>query len=71
MTLGAAISNAQTTSKQLPSTGDSASVQQIESIIKQYAESVDTLDLDLARRLWSNQSEVSFIHPRGTEYGLK
>jgi ketosteroid isomerase-like protein len=52
------------------STGDAASIQQIEALIGQYAQSVNTLDLDLARKIWSSAPEASFIHPRGTEYGL-
>jgi ketosteroid isomerase-like protein len=52
------------------STGDAASIQQIEALIGQYAQSVNKLDLDLARRVWSSAPEVSFIYPRGTEYGL-
>jgi len=53
-----------------PSTGDSASIQLIESVITEYVKSVDNLDTSLARKVWSATNEVTFIHPRGTERGL-
>ena len=39
-------------------------------MIADYAKSVNDLDMDLARRVWSTRSEVTFIRPRGTERGL-
>jgi len=53
----------------IPSTGDAASVQQIQALIEEYKRAVDNLDVDLARKIWSAGQEVSFIHPRGTERG--
>lgn len=53
------------------STGDSGNVGRIELLIRDYATSVDNLDLNLARKVWSTRSEVTFIHPRGTERGLE
>ncbi len=43
--------------------------EQILALIGQYAESVNALDLDLARSLWLDAPDVSFIHPRGHETG--
>jgi ketosteroid isomerase-like protein len=53
------------------STGDAASIRQIQALIGNYVRSVDDLDINLARNVWSNASEVTFIHPRGTERGLE
>lgn len=52
------------------STGDGASIEQIEALVGDYTKSVNMLDMNLARKVWSNRSEVTFIHPRGTERGL-
>lgn len=66
------ICSAQTSSsRRVLSTRDSAEAQKLELLIKQYAESVNNLDLALARKVWSSAPEVTFIHPRGTEYGLE
>jgi ketosteroid isomerase-like protein len=43
---------------------------QLRQLLKKYAESVDTLDLNLASEIWSHDAAVSFIHPRGTEIGF-
>lgn len=43
---------------------------QIRSVIIEYVRSIDNLDLNVARKVWSAASEVSFVHPRGTERGL-
>jgi ketosteroid isomerase-like protein len=50
---------------------DAIALQQLRNLISDYAKSVDTVDLPLARKVWSQQSEVTFIHPRGTERGLE
>jgi ketosteroid isomerase-like protein len=47
-----------------------ASARQIQSLVKDYARSVDTLDPALVRRIWSARPEATFIYPRGTEHGL-
>ena len=52
------------------SAGNATSIQELRNIIGEYAKSVDTLDLGLARKVWSSAPEVTFIHPRGTERGL-
>ena len=44
--------------------------QEIERIIAKYARSVDAADTDLAAQIWSQSPDVSFIHPRGREYGF-
>ena len=46
-----------------------AAVTEIKSIIDRYAKSIDSADTDLASRIWSNDDDVSFIHPRGHECG--
>ena len=48
----------------------SSDEEQIQQLLADYAKSVDTLDLDLAERIWSHAPETSFIHPRGTELGF-
>jgi ketosteroid isomerase-like protein len=42
----------------------------LQLLLKNYANSVDTLDLQLAGQVWSHAPEVVFIHPRGTEVGF-
>ena len=42
----------------------------IDALLKKYVQSVNTLDLDLAKSIWDNEGEVSFIHPRGNERSL-
>jgi len=61
----------QTHSQPAVSTGDPAGISQIQSLINDYVKSVDSLDLKLARNVWSEQNEVTFIHPRGTERGME
>ena len=68
---GRAVSCGQATPETVVSTGDPAAIQQIQQVIKDYVQSVDNLDLDLARKLWSGETGVTFIHPRGTEHGLE
>jgi hypothetical protein len=38
-------------------------------LLRRYEKSIDDADTVLAAKLWAKTSEVSFIHPRGTEYG--
>jgi hypothetical protein len=38
-------------------------------LLRQYEKSIDDADTVLAAKLWAKTSEVSFIHPRGSEYG--
>lgn len=45
-------------------------VKLLHELLANYAKSIDTLDLQLADRIWSHAPEVSFIHPRGTEKGF-
>ena len=49
---------------------DNSAIPQIRSVIIEYVRSIDNLDLNLARKVWSAAGEVSFIHPGGTEHGL-
>jgi ketosteroid isomerase-like protein len=53
-----------------PDTGPAADVAAIHQLIGQYAQAVDTVDLDLLSRIWSHSPEVSFIYPLGEEHGL-
>lgn len=39
------------------------------SLVAVYAQAVDQADTVLASKLWSPTAEISFIHPKGTEYG--
>jgi hypothetical protein len=39
------------------------------SLVTQYTQSVDQADTILASKIWSPTTEISFINPRGTEYG--
>jgi len=38
--------------------------------IAKYAQSIDTLDLDLAAQVWSDSPDASFIHPLGHDHGF-
>jgi len=64
-----AAANSQTNST--PSTGVPATIQELQNVIDDYAKSVNSLDLTLARKVWSTAPEVTFIHPGGTERGLQ
>ncbi len=44
-------------------------VKEINGIIQNYAKSVDNIDIPLAEQFWQTDNRVSFIHPRGNEYG--
>jgi hypothetical protein len=68
--LSAQFCTAQANSGPTTSTVDRANIQQIEALVADYAKSVNMLDTNLARKVWSSRSEVTFIHPRGTERGL-
>jgi len=48
-----------------------AEIAEIKGIISKYAQAVndDNVDTNLASRIWSNEADVSFIHPRGHEHG--
>jgi uncharacterized protein (TIGR02246 family) len=46
-----------------------ASAKAIRDLIATYATAVDRADAKLARQLFSNGPEVTFIHPRGEEHG--
>jgi ketosteroid isomerase-like protein len=50
--------------------GAPADIAEIQSLLAQYAQAVDTAEVELVRQIWSNLPEVSFIHPRGHEHGL-
>lgn len=43
--------------------------QKIEELLAKYAKSIDEASTTLAAEVWSQSSEVSFIHPRGNEHG--
>jgi hypothetical protein len=40
-----------------------------DSLVNVYVHSIDQADTILALKIWSPTSEISFINPRGTEYG--
>src|SRR5262249_13665459 len=54
-----------------PGRGQNADEQAIRQLISTYAHSIDMADTAIADQIWSNSPEVSFIHPRGEEHGLK
>ena len=39
------------------------------NLVTQYAQSINQADTVLASKFWSHTHEVSFINPRGNEYG--
>ena len=39
------------------------------SLVSLYTQSIDQADTILASKIWSPTAEISFINPRGTEYG--
>jgi hypothetical protein len=41
------------------------------SLVSQYAQSIDQADTVLALKIWAPTAEISFINPGGTEYGWK
>ncbi len=43
--------------------------QKIKELLAKYAKSIDEASTTLAAEVWSQSSEVSFIHPRGNEHG--
>ena len=42
---------------------------QLQLLLRQYAEAVNNLDLELAKEIWSQEKDISFIHPRGHQRG--
>lgn len=38
-------------------------------LFDQYITSINEVDIDLARRIWSQTEQISFIHPRGHQRG--
>jgi ketosteroid isomerase-like protein len=53
-----------------PTSGADADVQDIQRLIAAYAESIDRADTALARQIWSDAPEASFIHRLGEEHGF-
>jgi ketosteroid isomerase-like protein len=53
-----------------PAAGRGQDVQDIQRLIAAYAESIDRADSALAKQVWSDAPEVSFIHPLGEERGF-
>ncbi|MEY3052187.1 MAG: hypothetical protein RLY31_1972 [Bacteroidota bacterium] len=41
----------------------------LSAFVERYAASIDAADTAMARRLWADSPDISFIHPRGTAYG--
>lgn len=42
---------------------------QLNALLDQYVHSIDVADSTLGKAFWSSKSEISFINPRGNEYG--
>jgi len=41
----------------------------LDTLLDRYAQSIGAADSLLAKKFWSQDTEVSFIHPMGNEYG--
>ena len=52
-----------------PQTTPSVDVAAIRSVVDMYIASVDAADPVLARRVWAERDDISFIHPLGHEEG--
>ena len=52
-----------------PQAGSEAESEKIRTIIKKYEKSIADADTTLASQIWSQTTDVSFIHPRGHEHG--
>jgi ketosteroid isomerase-like protein len=42
-----------------------------QSLLKDYEQSINSADTTLAKKIWAQSAEVSFINPQGTAYGWK
>lgn len=42
-------------------------MERIENLLRDYVQSVNTCNLDLAREIWDREGSISFIHPNGYE----
>lgn len=45
-------------------------MERIDNLLKDYVESINTCNLDLARKIWDKEGSISLIHPNGYEYGF-
>jgi ketosteroid isomerase-like protein len=54
-----------------PAREAAAELDAIQGTIARYAKSVDDADTTLAREIWWDSPEVSFIHPLGHEHGFE
>lgn len=53
-----------------PAQGQSKTDQRtFDGLLRQYEQSINRADIKMGSALWSHTAEVSFIHPRATEYG--
>jgi len=43
--------------------------QEIRDLIKQYCESINQADVEIAEKFWLTSSKATFIHPKGHEIG--
>lgn len=48
---------------------DASNVEAIRNNVAKYARSVDNADTELAREVWADSEDISFIHPMGHERG--
>ena len=42
----------------------------IDTLLKKYVHSVNTCDLELVKKIWNDEGEISFLHPRGYEHSI-
>jgi hypothetical protein len=43
--------------------------QTLQTLLRRYEQSINRADIRIGSELWSHAAEISFIHPRATEYG--
>ena len=46
-------------------------MEEIDILLKNYIESINTCSIKLAQEAWDTEGSVSFIHPNGTEQGFE
>ena len=46
-------------------------MKRIDTLLEKYVESINTCNTELAREIWDKEGSVSFIYPRGRDYGFE
>ncbi len=42
---------------------------ELQALLQDYVSAVNNLDLELAEKIWSQEQDISFVHPRGHQRG--